>query len=85
MIHSMSGGVIKKYATKTLVKVRFDDTVKWYECSVPAFVGDNATAEVDGVEKTGKVEEVLLQVTADKAPVPFPLLKEVIRVFEDEM
>ena len=82
MIHSMSGGVIKKYATKTLIKVRFDDIVKWYECLVPVFVGDTAIAKIDGEEKSGKVEEVLNQVTADKSPVPFSSLKEILQISE---
>ncbi len=80
MIHSMSGGVIKKYASKTLVKVRFDDTVKWFECQVPVFEGDLATVELNGTEVVGKVEEVLLQVTADKSPVPFSSLKEILQI-----
>lgn len=83
MIHSMSGGVIKKYATKTLVKVRLDDgLIKWYECLVPVFVGDTAIAEIDGEEKSGIVEEVLTQVTADKSPVPFSALREVTISFD---
>ena len=79
----MSGGVIKKYASKTLVKVRLDDgSIKWYSCSVPAFVGDVAIDETSG-EKCGIVEEVLTQVTADKSPVPFSALREVTISFDE--
>ncbi len=83
MIHSMSGGVIKIYATKTLIKVRFDDGIVWYECSVPVFEGDTAIAETDGEEKKGVVEEVLTQVTADKSPVPFHALREILMISEE--
>lgn len=85
MIHSMSGGVIKKYATKTLVKVRLDESTVWYECVLPVFVGDSVIVEFEGREETGKVEEVKTQVTADNSPVPFPLLREVIGIAEEEL
>ncbi len=78
----MSGGVIKKYATKTLVKVRFERESKWYECLVPVFVGDCVLAEIGGEERWGMVEEVLSQVTADKSPVPFSGLREILQVKE---
>ena len=84
MIHSLSGGVIKKYATKTLVKVRFNDDLRWYECNLPVFVGDSVKVEVDGEEIVGKVEQVLSQVTADKSPVPFTRLREVACVLCEE-
>ena len=46
------------------------------------FVGDTAIAEIDGEEKSGIVEEVLTQVTADKSPVPFSALREVTISFD---
>ena len=84
MIHSMSGGVIKKYETKTLIKVQTEDGTFWYSCAVPVFVGDKAQIEVDGERKVGEVVEVKMQVTSNNSPVPFSSLKEVSMILENE-
>ena len=82
----MSGGVIKKYETKTLVKVKTEDGAFWYSCLVPVFVGDRAQIEIDGEQKEGEVIEVKMQVSANSSPVPFSTLKEVSMILEnDEM
>ena len=83
MIHSMSGGVIKKYEKKTLVKVMINDTAFWYACSVPVFQGDKAKVEFDNEETVGEVIEVKTQVTADCSPVPFGQIKEVLEIIEN--
>lgn len=76
----MSGGVIKKYAEKTVIKVKFDCGEGWYFCFVPVFEGDVAVCEFDGRQMEGVVEKVLLNVNAQSSPVPFNRIKEVIQI-----
>jgi hypothetical protein len=80
----MSGGVIKKYETKTLVKVKIEEGSFWYSCQVPVFVGDKAQIEMDGELREGEVVDVKTQVTSYASPVPFSSLKEVSAVLENE-
>ncbi len=82
MEHSMSGGVIKQYESKTLVKVRDEAGVAvWFSCALPVFEGDFVMA--DG--KRWRVESVQNAVTANASPVPFRSLAEVEQVlFEEE-
>lgn len=79
MIHSLSGGVIKKYESKTLIKVKFSDRTVWFFCSIPVFVGDKAKTESGEV---GEVVEVKNQVRADLSPVPFSQIKEIFEIIE---
>ena len=80
----MSGGVIKKYETKTLIKIKTEDGTFWYSCQVPVFVGDKALVEVNGEQKEGKVIEVKTQVTSNSSPIPFSTIKEVSMILENE-
>ena len=84
MIHSMSGGVIKKYEAKTLVKVKTEEGAFWYSCQLPVFVGDRAQIEVDGKLREGEVVDVKTQVTSNASPVPFSSLREVCAILENE-
>ena len=79
MIHSLSGGVIKKYESKTLIKVKFSDSMLWFFCSIPVIVGDKAKTESGEV---GEVIEVKNQVRADLSPVPFSQIKEIFEIIE---
>ena len=81
MIHSLSGGVIKKYETKTLIKVKFNDSMLWFSCSIPVFVGDKAKTESGDV---GEIIEVKNQVRADLSPVPFSQVKEIFEIIEND-
>ena len=80
MIHSLSGGVIKQYESRTLIKVKFTDVSFWYFCSVPVFVGDKAKTENGEV---GEVVQVENQVRADSSPVPFSQIKEIYEIIEN--
>ena len=84
MIHSMSGGVIKKYEAKTLVKVKTEEGAFWYSCQLPAFVGDRARIETNGKILEGEIVEVKTQVTSTSSPVPFSSIKEVSAILENE-
>ena len=81
MIHSLSGGVIKKYETKTLIKVKLQEGAFWFSCSIPVFVGDKAKTESGDV---GEVVEVKNQVRADLSPVPFSQIKEIFEIIEND-
>jgi hypothetical protein len=76
MEHSMSGGVIKKPASRTLIKVDFDGEKKWFFCDLPVFEGDIAKESTLQGERKGKVERVEV-FTADSSPVSFASLTEI--------
>lgn len=73
MEHSMSGGVIKNYETKTIAKVVVNDKPIWCLCSQPYFEGD----KVMTTNGEGEIIEIRYNVTAKNAPIPFDLMKEV--------
>ena len=76
MEHSMSGGVIKKYASRTLIRVDFGGEKKWFFCDLPVFEGDKAKEISAKGERVGVVEKVEV-FTSDSSPVPFARLTEI--------
>lgn len=74
MEHSMSGGVIKNYETKTIAKVIINSETVWCLCNQPCFEGDKVVLE----KGNGVVQEIRYNVTAKNSPIPFSLMKEII-------